>query len=128
MHTCIICIGSNYDKEINLRLARKRLTELFSSVRFADEEYTKPLHLLNPALFFNQLALFSTEKEAAVVVLQLKAIEKEAGRKPEDKAEEKVKLDIDLLMYDAAVLKPEDMNCKYVTDGLRQLFGKDILI
>ncbi|WP_321331256.1 2-amino-4-hydroxy-6-hydroxymethyldihydropteridine diphosphokinase [uncultured Bacteroides sp.] len=128
MYTCIVCIGSNYDKEINLRLARRRLTELFSSVRFADEEYTKPLHLFNPALFFNQLVRFSTEKEASVVILQLKTIEKEAGRKPEDKMEEKVKLDIDLLMYDGTVLKQEDMNRKYVIDGLRQLLGKDILI
>ena len=39
---------------------------------------------------------------------ELKAIEQSAGRRPGDKKEEKVCLDIDLLTFDDRVLKPED--------------------
>jgi hypothetical protein len=52
---------------------------------------------------------------------ELKAIEQSAGRRPEDKKEEKVSLDIDLLSFDDRVLKPEDLKREYVVKGLEEL-------
>lgn len=126
-HACLVCLGSNNEKEVNMSLARKRLIELFPSIRFSVELQTKPLGLYNPTPFSNQLAQFTTQEDLSTVIHFLKGIEQEAGRKPEDKAEEKIKLDIDLLMYDDAVLKPDDMKRAYVIDGLRQLRGDRLL-
>lgn len=120
-HTCIVCIGSNCNRKENILLAQKRLKELFPSVRFTSEQETQPLFLKNPALFSNQLAFFFSEIEEEEVKLELKAIEKLAGRCPEDKIKEKVCLDIDLLSFDDRVLKPEDWKREYVVTGLKEL-------
>lgn len=51
----------------------------------------------------------------------LKEIERFAGRQPGDKEEEKVCLDIDLLLYDNRILKPEDWEREYVQQSLSSL-------
>ncbi|WP_071146644.1 2-amino-4-hydroxy-6-hydroxymethyldihydropteridine diphosphokinase [Bacteroides ihuae] len=121
MHTCIVCLGSNYNTKGNLAFARIRLKELFPSICFAPELQTEPLGLHNPAFFSNQLAQFTTQEDLSAVICFLKEIEQKVGRRPEDKAKEKVVMDLDLLMYDDTVLKPDDMKRAYVVDGFRQL-------
>ena len=121
MHSCLICIGSNYNRKENLHLARRRLTALFPSIRFTGEQETRPLFFRNPALFSNQVARFYTDADAERVVKELKTIEKEAGREKEDKKREKVCLDIDLLVFDNRVLKPEDLKRDYILKGLEEL-------
>ena len=121
MHSCLIRIGSNYNRKENLLLARRRLTALFPSIRFTGEQETRPLFFRNPALFSNQVARFYTDADAERVVKELKTIEKEAGREKEDKKREKVCLDIDLLVFDNRVLKPEDLKRDYILKGLEEL-------
>ena len=121
MHKCIICIGSNYNRKENLLLARKRLADLFPSIRFTTERETQPLFFRSPALFSNQVALFFSEAEEEKVKKELKAIEKCAGRRPEDKKEEKVCLDIDFLSFDDLVLKPDDLKREYIVKALEEL-------
>lgn len=121
IHSCLICIGSNYNRKENLLLARRRLTALFPSIRFTGEQETRPLFFRNPALFSNQVARFYTDADAERVVKELKTIEKEAGREKEDKKREKVCLDIDLLVFDNRVLKPEDLKRDYILKGLEEL-------
>ena len=121
MHSCLICIGSNYNRKENLLLARRKLTALFPSIRFTGEQETRPLFFRNPALFSNQVARFYTDADAERVVKELKTIEKEAGREKEDKKREKVCLDIDLLVFDNRVLKPEDLKRVYILKGLEEL-------
>lgn len=121
MHSCLICIGSNYNRKENLLFARRRLTALFPSIRFTGEQETRPLFFRNPALFSNQVARFYTDADAERVVEELKTIEKEAGREKEDKKREKVCLDIDLLVFDNRVLKPKDLKRDYILKGLEEL-------
>lgn len=121
MHSCLVCIGSNFHREENLTLARRRLRECYPSVRFTSEQETLPLFFKNKALFSNQVALFFSNEDREQVVGQLKAIERVAGRRPEDKAREKVSLDIDLLSFDGQVLKPEDMKREYIVKALEEL-------
>lgn len=121
MHTCVICIGSNYNRKENLLLARQQLSGLFPLIRFAKEMDTEPLFFKNGALFSNQVACFFSEKEQEDVTSQLKAIERAAGRLPEDKAKEKVCLDIDLLSFDGRILKPDDCRREYIVKGLAEL-------
>ncbi len=123
MPSYLICIGSNYNREDNLLLARNQLTALFPSIRFAEEVETEPFLLSNPALFTNQLARFQSDEGAEQIKAHLKAIEWLAGREPEDKAKEKIVLDIDLLMFDDLVLKPQDMEREYVKQSLEALDG-----
>ena len=86
-----ICIGSNVNRKENLALARKRLSELFPNIRFSAEADIEPL------------------------------LEREAGRTPEEKKQEIVHLDIDLLSCDSRVYKPEDLKRDYIIRGLKEL-------
>ncbi|MCC8188987.1 MAG: 2-amino-4-hydroxy-6-hydroxymethyldihydropteridine diphosphokinase [Bacteroides sp.] len=124
MPSCLICLGSNYNREQNLSLARGRLVELFPTIRFARVEETTSLCSHNPDAFLNQLALFRTSRSAEEVVNRLKEIEQRAGRKPEDKQQERICLDVDLLAYDGEILKPEDMNYAHVLRGMKELSFK----
>ena len=108
-----ISIGSNEQRRENMELARRRLTELFSGIRFSEEEETVPL-------FFHRPNLFS-DNPVEEVTACLKAIEREAGRKPEEKEQEIVRLDIDLLSCDGTVYKPKDLKRDYILRGLKQL-------
>lgn len=102
-------------------MARKILQGLFPDIRFACERETKPLFFKSPALFSNQVAFFFSDKTMYDVKRILKKIECDAGRKPEDKDQEKVCLDIDLLSYDDYILKPEDLKRDYILLGLEEL-------
>lgn len=121
MNTCLICIGSNYDREMNCALARRMLHHSFFDIRFSTETETEPLGMKNKAKFSNQLALFDTVENKEQVICLLKEIEHAAGRCPEDKQKEKISLDIDLLMFNGKVLKPEDMKRNYVRMGMDEL-------
>lgn len=94
---------------------------MFPSIRFTSEQETQPLFFRSPALFSNQVAQFFSEVGEEMVRKELKAIEKSAGRRPEDKKEEIVCLDIDLLTFDDRVLKPEDLKREYIVKGLEEL-------
>ncbi len=117
----IISIGSNERRQENLMLARKRLSELFPDISFSAEEETQPLFLRRTALFSNQVARFVSAAQPVEILVRLKAIEREAGRKSEDKKQEIIRLDIDLLSCDDTVYKPEDLKRDYVVRGLEQL-------
>ena len=121
MHKYIVCIGSNYNRTENLAFARQKLTEQFSPIYRAPELETEPLFFKNPALFSNQVIMFFSDKDEELVKRILKDIELASGRLPEDKKEEKVSLDIDLLSFDDRVLKPEDLKREYVVKGLEEL-------
>ena len=116
-----ICIGSNEHRRENMALARRRLAEMFADIRFAREEDTLPLACRRPGMFSNQVARFVYVSRPAEVAARLKAIEREAGRKLADKQRDIVRLDIDLLMCDTEVYKPEDLHRAYIVRGLEEL-------
>lgn len=117
-HSCLLCLGSNKDRELRMEAARKALRKHFAYILFGAEMETEAIGsgFLSP--FSNQVARLTTPLSAEEVRTILKSIEKENGRLPEDKAKGIVKLDIDLLMYDDTVLKPKDMEKCYVQEGL----------
>ena len=119
-----ICIGSNERRKDNLALARKRLSELFPDIRFSAETDTQPLFFRRQALFANQVARFMSDCDVHEIILYLKSIEREAGRTSEEKKQEIVRLDIDLLSCDTRVSKPEDLKRDYIVRGLEELDEK----
>ena len=116
-----LSIGSNEHREENLSLARPRLKEWFPDIRFSTEMETVPLYFFHSPLFSNQVARFASAKSAVEITAYLKAIEREAGRTPDEKAREIVRLDIDLLMCDNTVYRPDDLRRDYIRWGLEEL-------
>lgn len=117
-HSCILCLGSNSDRHTRMEAARKALAISFPDIRFGREMTTEAIGNTFLSPFSNQLALFKTTFSAEEVRSILKQIEKENGRMPEDKAQGVVKLDIDLLIYDNTILKPDDMEKEFIRQEL----------
>lgn len=121
MHHCLLCLGSNYEYPLRLQAAREALLTAFPGIRFGKELVTEAIGSRWLSPFGNQLAKCSTDLSREEVRRILKRIEKENGRLSEDKARGIVKLDIDLLMYDDEVLKPEDMMRDFVRKSLEEI-------
>ena len=120
-HTCLLCLGSNFNREAHMEAAREALTSAFPNIRLGIEMETEAIgsDFLSP--FSNQVASFETSLSAEEVRTILKQIERDHGRLPEDKSHGIVKIDIDLLMYDDCVLKPQDLKKDFVLKGLKSL-------
>lgn len=120
-HICLICLGSNTNREQNIPFAQNRLMYHFPNIVFGTEQDTTPLFYANPARFTNQVARFSSSLSVSQIKSIFKEIEASVGRVPEDKGNEIVKLDIDLLVYDDLVLKEKDLQREYVIYGINEL-------
>lgn len=106
---CIISLGSNTHAKENLQKARDLLVRTYPSILFGEEKETRAIGMEhNTAPFLNQVAKFTTEQEAEEVHTALKIIERFCGRRPSDKENETIPIDIDLLAYGDTILKPMD--------------------
>ncbi len=121
----IVSIGSNEERERQMALAREWLRGLYPDVRFSEELETEPLFLSRKALFSNQLASFSSPSSPEQVVAQLMQIERDAGRTPEMKLQERVPLDLDLLVAGDLILRPKEMERDYIQRLLHSGFGAE---
>lgn len=121
-HTCLLCLGSNYYRMAYMAYARNDLKKHFPDIRFSPEMETEAIgnRFLSP--FSNQVASLETSLSAEEVRAILKQIERDHGRLPGDKSQGVVKMDIDLLMYDDCVLKPQDLERDFVVEGMKE-FG-----
>ena len=120
-HFCLLCLGSNFNRNFHMEAARKALIELFPNIRFSAEMTTEAIgdKFLSP--FSNQVAKIETPLTHEEIRSLLKKIEKENGRLPEDKEQGIVKLDIDLLTFDDLILKPNDLEKDFVIKGISSL-------
>ena len=117
----VLCIGSNHQREQSFELAHQLLQVLLPGIRFATCRETEPLGLTNKARFWNQVGVFESNRSVNELRALFKEIERKAGRLPEDKKQEKICLDIDLLCYNRNVLKPEELKRDYIVESFKEL-------
>ena len=110
----LVCMGSNEGREVHRAQARREVSPRCRLGRFSAELETEPLGLSNSSLFTNQLVRFVTDDSPQEVNRQLKEIERIAGRCYDDKAQEVVKLDLDILMVDHEVKRSDDLQRHFV--------------
>lgn len=119
--SCLICLGSNYDREIHMNAARKALSETFPNIRFGEELETEAIGEGFFSPFSNQLATFQTSLTTDEIRQRLKEIEQDNGRTPQEKSQGIVKIDIDILIHGSRILKPEDLKRDYIKQELERL-------
>ena len=119
--SCLICLGSNYDREIHMNAARNALSEAFPNIRFSEELETEAIGEGFFSPFSNQLATFQTSLTTDEIRQRLKIIEQNNGRMPQEKSQGIVKIDIDLLIHGSRILKPEDLKRDYIQQELERL-------
>ena len=124
MHQCILCIGSNYRAETYMGMAEMLLNQRFPSIRWGKTVKTLPEGTTSPTPYLNRAARLDTNWDADTLRHYFKNIEKACGRTSLSKQTGIIPLDIDLLMIDNTVLKPEDMQKHYVRQVLEGLEEK----
>lgn len=119
----IISIGSNEDRQNNMTLARQHLDALFGFIRYSTAIETAPLAgISRPEKFLNQLACLESPLPPEEVNHHLKEIEKTMGRTQEERRQEKIRIDLDLLACDEVPLRPEqEINRPYIRQCLQQM-------
>ena len=122
-HIIYIGMGSNLPKGGQMLLwARRRLAELVGGEQhYSTALRTEPVDFPYPQPFTNQVARIETELSAEAIRRRLKSLEREAGRKPEDKAQGIVRLDLDLLCFEGRVLKAKDWQRQDVISAREEL-------
>ena len=117
----ILCIGSNTEPEKNMALAVSELTRRFPGIRFSSQQMSEPMGTMRPDWFQNRAAKFETAMPFEEVKDITKEIERMAGRTPEEKYQEIIKLDIDILQAGDQRYKLHDWEQPYVQRLLKQL-------
>lgn len=117
----ILGIGSNEQPKEQILWARKVLSARFPGIWFSSVRRTEPVGFQhNSHCFLNCLAVLHTEQNTAQLKAFLKQTEREAGRTPEDKTQEIVRLDLDILVAGREVLKAEELQRPYYRDLLQE--------
>ncbi|EGK00025.1 2-amino-4-hydroxy-6-hydroxymethyldihydropteridine diphosphokinase [Dysgonomonas gadei] len=121
MNKALLSIGTNEDRESNLSLCHQFLNNIFTDISYSDSSVTMPYGTIYRNDFLNQLAVIYTDRDMDEVIRLLKSIEKDMGRNGADKKNGIVKIDIDLVIWNNSVLKPEDFTRSYIADLLASL-------
>ncbi len=123
LHTAYLCLGSNSDAYARMEKARALLEAAFGNSPLA---FSRPVETeavgegwLSP--FVNQVARLHTTLSAEEIRAICKEIERKCGRTEGEKALGRMSMDVDLLTYDDAVLKPKDMQREYILQAVNEL-------
>lgn len=122
MNRAIIGIGSN------IPTAKQRVEEccadilkMVSEVQFSSIYETVAVGSLPQPNYHNCVGVITTSATFEELKLRLKEYERQAGRLPEHKAEGKVIIDIDIVVWNNDVIKPTDLARSYMTIGMKEL-------
>lgn len=121
MHTILLSIGSNIYAKNNIDKAKRMLLHYFPDIVFTSSVLSEPYEDKYIYPFRNILATFQSDLSPAEIIQRVKLIESAVGRSPRDRHSGKVVIDIDLLKYDDAILRPADYERRYVQELLLTL-------
>lgn len=127
MNEVLVSIGSNENKERNLAICHQLLDANFDSITYSNTLITNAYGNNYKNDFINQLAIINTNIDRVTLIEILKSIERKLGRKSEDKKDGIVKIDIDVIIWNNEIIKPEDITRSYIKDLLPSLPMKDYI-
>lgn len=125
MITCYLGLGSNDgDREAHLRHALNFLAEICDTAYYSTAYESPALSgakITHKAHYLNSVALVSFDGDVATLDAMLKACEVMEGRTAAARAEGRVPLDIDIVMADAEILRPNDYSRFFFRRGYEEL-------
>lgn len=117
----VMALGCNYNHEMNMKRAQEEICTLFNeSVVFTSMKWTSPIGIKS-GMFLNCLAMTYTDLEYGRVRKALKHIETVCGNTNDDRMNNVVNMDIDILMYGDDRFHVEDWRREYVKELIREL-------
>lgn len=122
-HYILLALGSNVAAELHIEQAKARLSAVFPQLRFSRSLITPAIGIVSPP-FINCLAEGYCSVPLEGVLVTLKDIEAQMGSVSEERKKGIVKIDIDLLQFDATKRKADDWSRDYIQLLLKELSGK----
>ena len=104
-----VSLGSNLDRESNIRAAVGAIKALYPNAVFSAVFESAAVGFEGPA-FYNLAAAFETDLEIAELVLQLRDIEAQQGRVRIGESMGSREMDIDVLLYGDEILYSQGVN------------------
>ena len=122
MNKAIIGLGSNtVDAKTRVEECCRNLSKITSEAIFSSIYETKAVGSLPQPNYHNCVGVIRTTTSFEELKLQFKEMERMAGRLPEHKAEGKVIIDIDIVVWNDAIIRPTDLARSYMTIGMEEL-------
>ena len=122
MNKAIVGIGSNIvEARLSVEECCNLLMSMVEEVKFSSVYETEAVGSLPQPNYHNCVGVISTTRPFEEMKQLLKDMEREAGRLPEHKAEGKVIIDIDIVVWNNEVIKPTDLTRTYMTIGMEEL-------
>jgi len=131
MNQFIILLASNSDAEINIALARKRLSLIFlKNIRFSKNHWSEAVNINKGgyavpqreyAKYLNAVCVIQSEMSIGEIQVFLKKTESDLGRHRSARSQERVVIDIDLVEWNNIVLRPKDADQDYYKTCLLDL-------
>lgn len=120
----IISISSNQDTLRNIKAAKSALRQSFPQALFSDFVSTEAIGKHYQSPFFNGAACIATALSLEAFTALLKQMEVEAGRTPEMKAAGIVPVDLDIIVFNNAVVHRDYARFPFVKNAIDSLWFK----
>ena len=124
---CILGLGSNDgDRETHLRLALNFIAEICASAYYSSAYESPALSggkICNKPHYLNSVASVDFDGDLATLEAMLKACEVMEGRTSDARAAGRVPLDIDVVIADGRVLRPDDFKRYFFRQGYEELMS-----
>ncbi len=122
----VVSLGSNYgNRELRIKQALKILKEFGEILSYSGIYETDAIDGVS-ASYLNSVLVFTTDLSHQELIDKFKEIEIQLGRDKSKLARTEVPIDIDLVIYDNNILRPEDYSRSYFRRGL-QLINEKII-
>lgn len=116
----IIAIGTNVNQERNMKCAKYLLTLLWRNIRFTSLKWTEPIGM-HTDYFYNCLAYAEVEQDLYTIKDILKNIETKCGNTLQERALQRIQIDIDIIKYGTEKLHVNDWDRPYVQELLKEI-------
>lgn len=122
MNKAIVGIGSNIvDAKARVEECCRNLSKISSEAKFSSIYETEAVGSLPQPNYHNCVGVLYTSQTFEELKHKFKEMERKAGRLPEHKAEGKVIIDIDIVVWNNEIIKPTDLARTYMTIGMEEL-------
>lgn len=119
-HSVILCLGSNADQEANIQQAQQLLRNEYASIDFTPSIWTEPVGVVSPP-YLNCLATMSIKDSLSCLHDKTKAIERLMHSSREERKDNIVRIDIDILSFDHQHYHEDDWSRDYVKRLIQDL-------
>lgn len=119
-HSVILCLGSNTDQETNIQRAQQLLRNEYASIIFTPSTWTEPVGVVSPP-YLNCLATMTIEDSLSCLHDKTKAIERLMHSSQEERKDNIVRIDIDILSFDHKHYHEDDWTRDYVKRLIQSL-------